>query len=510
MMWLRTGIKLARFGLFYKNLTKTGGASHFRYMESKDDTPISPETDNARPSAKFYASVEDRLAAQQRRKRARLRFTITALVMGGLISWMASDMLIPDVAKANLSAKPAPSNPVLSAQLIALAPMQRDYESDALGSGDTLAALLTRANVNAGEAGAALDQLRSVYDVRRLKPGQSVRIHREWPAGQDKSAHEGRFAGFDFIPVPEQKIIVRRTDHQSFTAIKRDRLLTDRHFLSDSLINSSVYEAARGGGMSPNLVVELIRLFSFAIDFQRDIREGDQLEVLYTRRFDANNQVAQEGDIIFAALTNRGKRYAYWRMPQADGSHSYFDANGQSVQRLLMRTPVDGARLSSRFGMRRHPILGYTRLHRGLDFAAPKGTPIYAAGDGTIQRLGRFGNNGKYIRIKHRNGYETAYAHMNSFARRLKKGSRVKQGQVIGTVGRTGLATGPHLHYEVLHYNKPVNPRELNVPPQRNLNADALEGLARLKAETADRVSGLATSDNSVRSLPRRSSSLNR
>jgi murein DD-endopeptidase MepM/ murein hydrolase activator NlpD len=158
--------------------------------------------------------------------------------------------------------------------------------------------------------------------------------------------------------------------------------------------------------------------------------------------------------------------------------------------------------------MRRHPILGYTRLHRGLDFAAPKGTPIYAAGDGTIQRIGTYGNNGKYIRIQHRNGYETAYAHMNGFARRLKKGSRVKQGQVIGTVGRTGLATGPHLHYEVLHYNKPVNPRELNVPPQRNLNAEALAELAELKAEIAEKVSRLATSDNSLRSLPRRSSPL--
>tara|TARA_B110000971_G_scaffold200541_1_gene218673 strand:+ start:954 stop:2393 length:1440 start_codon:yes stop_codon:yes gene_type:complete len=477
-------------------------------MESKQDTNNETGADNQRPSANFYGSVEERLIAQQRRKRARLRFTITALLVGSLISWMASDLLVPDVAEANLSAKPAPSNPVLNAGLLALAPMQRDYESDALGNGDTLAALLARARVNAVEADAALDQLRTVYDVRRLKPGQSVRIHREWPAGQDKSAYEGRFAGFDFIPVPEQKVIVRRTDHQSFTAIKRDRLLTDRHFLADSLINSSVYEAARSGGMSPNLVVELIRLFSFTIDFQRDIREGDQLEVLYTRRFDANNQVAQEGDIIFAALTNRGKRYAYWRMPHEDGIHNYFDAKGQSVQRLLMKTPVDGARLSSSFGMRRHPILGYTRLHRGLDFAAPKGTPIYAAGDGVIERLGTYGNNGKYIRIQHRNGYKTAYAHMNSFARRLKKGSRVSQGQVIGTVGRTGLATGPHLHYEVLHYNKPVNPRELNVPPQRNLDAKALGKLAQLKADITEKVSGLAVSDNSLRSLPRRSSAL--
>ena len=444
------------------------------------------------------------LAQQARRRRARLRFSFAFIAALILTGWLASNLLLPDVPKPVLSAKPAPSHPTIANRWAALAPMQRGHESDELVAGDSLAALLARAGIDGVEADAALDALRAQFDPRTLKIGQKVRIFREWPADAASDAAPRRFAGFDFIPEPRQRLIVRRTGHLSFDVVKQVRPLSERFFFTDTLISSSVYEAARGGGMSPNLVVELIRLFSFSIDFQRDMREGDQLEVLYTRRFDENNQLAEEGDIIFAALTNRGKRYAYWRLARDDGSYAYYDADGRSVQRLLMKTPVDGARLSSRFGMRRHPILGYTRLHRGLDFAAPRGTPIYAAGSGTIVALGRNGDYGKYIRIRHRNGYETAYAHMNGYARRLKKGARVKQGQIIGYVGATGLATGPHLHYEVLRHNKPVNPRDLDVPPESALDAAGLEKLRNAQTAIGTRINALATNDNRLRSLPRR------
>ena len=444
------------------------------------------------------------LAQQARRRRARLRFSFAFIAALILTGWLASNLLLPDVPKPVLSAKPAPSHPTIANRWAALAPMQRDHESDELVAGDSLAALLARAGIDGVEADAALDALRAQFDPRTLKIGQKVRIFREWPADAASDAAPRRFAGFDFIPEPRQRLIVRRTGHLSFDVVKQVRPLSERFFFTDTLISSSVYEAARGGGMSPNLVIELIRLFSFSIDFQRDMREGDQLEVLYTRRFDENNQLAEEGEIIFAALTNRGKRYAYWRLARDDGSYAYYDADGRSVQRLLMKTPVDGARLSSRFGMRRHPILGYTRLHRGLDFAAPRGTPIYAAGSGTIVALGRNGDYGKYIRIRHRNGYETAYAHMNGYARRLKKGAGVKQGQIIGYVGATGLATGPHLHYEVLRHNKPVNPRDLDVPPESALDAAGLEKLRNAQTAIGARINALATNDNRLRSLPRR------
>ena len=449
--------------------------------------------------------VSAALSAQQaRRRRARLRFSFAFIAVLIFTGWLASNLLLPDVPKPVLSAKPAPSHPTIANRWAALAPMQRGHESDELVAGDSLAALLARAGIDGIEADAALDALRAQFDPRTLKIGQKVRIFREWPADAASDAAPRRFAGFDFIPEPRQRLIVRRTGHLSFDVFKQVRPLSERFFFTDTLISSSVYEAARGGGMSPNLVVELIRLFSFSIDFQRDMREGDQLEVLYTRRFDENNQLAEEGEIIFAALTNRGKRYAYWRLARDDGSYAYYDADGRSVQRLLMKTPVDGARLSSRFGMRRHPILGYTRLHRGLDFAAPRGTPIYAAGSGTIVALGRNGDYGKYIRIRHRNGYETAYAHMNGYARRLKKGARVKQGQIIGYVGATGLATGPHLHYEVLRHNKPVNPRDLDVPPESALDAAGLEKLRNAQTAIGTRINALATNDNRLRSLPRR------
>lgn len=467
-------------------------------MTEPHHTGSQPET------AGRYASVGDRLAAQQRRKRARLRLTMTVFIISLLTGWAASDMLLPDVGKPNLSAKPAPADAVFSVRRTDTAPMQRRHTTDTLASGDTLAQVLARAGINSVEADAALDALRGTYDVRRLKPGQTVRVFREWPAGADTETAAWRFAGLDFIPEPRQRVSVRRTGHMAFEASRQDRPLTTRHFLADSLISSSVYEAARGGGMAPNLVVELIRLFSFSIDFQRDIREGDQLEVMYTRRFDENNQLAEEGDIVFAALTNRGKRLAYWRLAHADGAHGFYDADGRSVQRLLMKTPVDGARLSSQFGMRRHPILGYTRMHRGLDFAAPRGTPIYAAGDGTVTSVANDRNFGKHMKIRHRNGYETVYAHMHRFGRGIRTGARVKQGQIIGTVGSTGLATGPHLHYEVRHYKRAINPRELNVPARNQLTQQQMQQLADVRAAVDNRLGALAASDNSLRSLPRR------
>ena len=463
----------------------------------EDDQSINGQAETQRADAAL-------MAQQARRRRARLRFNFAVIAALILTGWLASRLLLPDMPKPVLSAKPAPSHATLATQWAALTPMQRDHQTDELRAGGSLAALLARAGINGVEADAALDALRTQFDPRTLKIGQKVRIFEEWPAGASADSAAMRFAGFDFIPEPRQRLIVRRTGHLSFNVVKQVRPLSERFFLADTLISSSVYEAARSGGMSPNLVVELIRLFSFSIDFQRDMREGDQLEVLYTRRFDENNQLAEEGEIIFAALTNRGKRYAYWRLAHDDGSFAYYDEDGRSVQRLLMKTPVDGARLSSRFGMRRHPILGYTRLHRGLDFAAPRGTPIYAAGSGTIVALGRNGDFGKYIRIRHRNGYETAYAHMNGYARRLKKGAKVKQGQIIGYVGSTGLATGPHLHYEVLRHKKPVNPRDLDVPPERALDTAGLEKLRNAQAAIGSRMNALATNDNRLRSLPRR------
>ncbi len=448
-------------------------------------------------------SIAERHAATERRRRSRRRFSVGFLLTAVFIGWLVSDFLDPEINNASLSAKPAPLAPEINETWRALPPMQRLSREDQLKSGDSLAALLERNGVEAGLAQAALDSLQGQFDARTLRPGQKVRLFRAWTPGTDTNASEGDFVGFDLIPEPRQKVIVRRMGDGTFETTRQDRPLTDKYFVADTLITSSVYEAARGSGIAPNLVADLIRLFSFTVDFQRDIREGDQLEVLYTRRFDQNNQLAEEGEIIFVALTNRGQRYAYWLHGLDNGENRYYDEQGRTVQRLLMRTPVDGARLSSRYGMRRHPILGYTRLHRGLDFAAPTGTPIFAAGDGKITTIGRYGNNGLYIKLSHKNGYETAYAHMKGFAKGLKKNSRVKQGQIIGYVGRTGLATGPHLHYEVMYRGKPINPRSLDLPPRHQLSKTDLADLEMTRAQAAKRIGTLASRNNALASLPR-------
>jgi murein DD-endopeptidase MepM/ murein hydrolase activator NlpD len=444
-----------------------------------------------------------RLIATQRRRRARRQFLFGFLLTAIFISWMVNDFLAPDVNSVSLSAKLAPSAPEINFDRRDMVPMQRRSSEDQLKKGDSLAALLARNGVAAGEAQAALDSLKTEFDARNLQPGQKVRVFRAWPPGDDAKLSEGQFAGFDLIPEPRQKVIVQRLDDGRFETTRQNRPLNEKYFVADTLITSSVYEAARSSGVAPNLVADLIRLFSFSVDFQRDIREGDQLEVLYTRRFDQNNQLAEEGEIIFVALTNRGQRLAYWLHNQDDEEQHYYDEQGRSVQRLLMRTPVDGARLSSRYGMRRHPILGYTRLHRGLDFAAPVGTPIYAAGDGQVTKIGRYGDSGLYIKLRHNDRFETAYAHMNGFAKGLKKGDKVKQGQVIGYVGRTGLATGPHLHYEVLQGNMPVNPRSLNLPPRQELSAQQLAAFETTRTQAAKRIGTLASRNNSLTSLPR-------
>ena len=463
----------------------------------------SPTQANEMLSEKLVERPSGTVTPHQRR-RARRYFTLSFFFVLFMALWLLTDYVLPDPNKAGLSARPAPAPTLIMTNWQDITPMHRRSRTATLKKSDSLAALLAREGIEPVAADAALDTLQEVFDARGLKPGQKVRIFTEWSQDADPDTDVGRFAGFDLIPSPRQRIILRRTGHLTFDIVDQNRPLSDRFFVADALINSSVYEAARANGMAPSLVVDMIRLFSFNIDFQRDIREGDRLEVLYSRRFDGRNQLAEEGDILYAALTNRGKRYTYWRLEHEDDSAAFYDESGKSVQRLLMKTPVDGARLSSRFGMRRHPILGYTRLHRGLDFAAPTGTPIYAAGTGTVESVSRSREYGRFVKIQHSNGYETVYAHLSRFARDLKSNATVRQGQIIGFVGMSGLATGPHLHYEVLHFGKPVNPRTLDLPPGRELDATGMTALNAAIAGAQKRMRSLAARDNTLRSLPRR------
>jgi murein DD-endopeptidase MepM/ murein hydrolase activator NlpD len=240
------------------------------------------------------------------------------------------------------------------------------------------------------------------------------------------------------------------------------------------------------------------------VDFQRDVRKGDGFELVYEQDVMKSGEIARNGRILFAAFDTRFGPKAYYHFTPEDGRADHFDAKGHSARRLLMRTPINGARLSSGFGKRRHPILGYTRMHNGVDFAAPTGTPILAAGDGRIDRASWYGGYGRFVRIEHANGYKTAYAHLSRYGPGIKKGVRVKQGQVIGYLGSSGLATGPHLHYEVLKDGRRINPRSLRAPTGKILEGAELEAfqtarlgfqtrLARLRKDPVDTPTTLAS-----------------
>ncbi|NCV24190.1 MAG: M23 family metallopeptidase, partial [Proteobacteria bacterium] len=221
--------------------------------------------------------------------------------------------------------------------------------------------------------------------------------------------------------------------------------------------------------VDPEIIIEFARIFGFEIDFQRDIRENDEFQILYERFEDDDGEVQKNGEIIFAYLNNNGREISLYRYKDEKNNIGYYSQDGKSIEKALMKTPINGARLSSSFGLRKHPILGYNKLHQGTDFAAPKGTPIMASGSGTIEMASWNGAYGKYVRIRHNSTYKTAYAHLSRFGKNIRRGAKVQQGQIIGYVGSTGRSTGPHLHYEVLVQNKRVNSQRLKLPSGKNL-----------------------------------------
>ena len=239
-----------------------------------------------------------------------------------------------------------------------------------------------------------------------------------------------------------------------------------------NIIKNNLYSSAIESGIEPNIIVEFARIFGFEVDFQRDIRKGDWFEVLYEKFEDDNNKVKDTGKIIYASMFVNGNEINLYNFNYKN-EEEYYDIKGKSITKSLMKTPINGARLSSSFGMRKHPILGYNKMHRGTDFAAPSGTPIMASGSGTIKRARWCGGGGNCVKIKHNSTYETIYAHMKSFAKGIKEGKKVKQGQIIGYVGSTGLSTGPHLHYEVLVNGKKVNSQKLKLPSGKILKGEA-------------------------------------
>jgi len=279
-------------------------------------------------------------------------------------------------------------------------------------------------------------------------------------------------------------IEIRKTQN-NFIVKKNILKLYKKEIVIKNEIKSSLYSAAIKSGIEPNIIVEFARIFGFEVDFQRDIRKGDWFEIFYERFEDDNNIVQDTGRIIYASMFVNGAEINLYNFKDGSGDIGFYDIKGKSIVKSLMKTPINGARLSSSYGMRKHPILGYNKMHRGTDFAAPSGTPIMASGAGKITRARWCGGGGNCVKIKHNSTYETIYAHMKSFARGIKEGRRVKQGQIIGYVGSTGLSTGPHLHYEVIVNGKKVNSQKLKLPSGKILKGEARQEfeLARIKID---------------------------
>jgi murein DD-endopeptidase MepM/ murein hydrolase activator NlpD len=331
-----------------------------------------------------------------------------------------------------------------------------------VAEGDTLGGLLNEAGVDEGDAHAAVSALDGLYDPTRLKIGQPVTLT------FDRRGHDRVLRAVTLMPEVDRTVTARRAPDGGFRSSEAEMVLESRPVGVQGRIESSLYVDATAAGVPDAVVLSLLQTWAYSVDFQRDLQPGDRFAVLFSQDHNADGSVARLGPVEMARLELTGKTLTMYRFESRDGTVDYYDRDGTSVRRLLLRTPVDGARLTSRFGARRHPILGYTRMHRGVDFGAARGTPIYAAGDGTVEIIGTQRGYGRYIRLRHSNRLSTAYAHMSRFAK-LAKGARVRQGEVIGYVGATGQATGPHLHYEVLVGGAQVNPLSVDLPTGNTL-----------------------------------------
>lgn len=384
---------------------------------------------------------------------------------------------------ANLAADPAERRAVIQKRLqryaheeprevavAEIAPAGPKEKIVEVGKGDTLAGVLQEAGLDGGQTHDAVEAMKEYYDPRAIQPGQKIHLRFDPAAGD---------GDYDLTQLTMdvgalKTVSLQREGDGSLNATVDEKPTVRRNYAKQAEIELSLFGSAVKAGVPSSIIAEAIRIYSWDVDFQRDIRRGDSIQVMYDQVETEDGEFVSGGNIIYARLNVNGQDKPLYRYETEDGDVDYYTADGQSGRKALMSTPVDGARLSSGFGARKHPVLGYTKMHKGVDFAAPTGTPIYAAGDGVIEQIGRWSSYGNYVRIRHNSSIKTAYAHMRGFASGLSNGSRVKQGQVIGYIGTTGRSTGPHLHYEVMLNNKQVNPRTVKLPQGDTLTGKQL------------------------------------
>ena len=325
--------------------------------------------------------------------------------------------------------------------------------------GDTIQKILKKFEVQNNEIQNIINQYKKYGNPNQLLAGNEIDIIIE----KSLSTNTNTIVKFSVPITKSTTIAITKDEDNKITSNKIITKLYKKKILSENIIKKNLYSSAMEANINPDTIIEFARIFGFEIDFQRDIRKNDYFKIVYEKYFDENGEFIKSGSILYTHMNVNGREITLYKFGN-DKSYGYFDINGKSVEKALMKTPINGARLSSSFGMRKHPISGFNKMHQGTDFAAPMGTPIMASGSGTITRAKWCGGGGNCIKIKHNSTYETIYAHMKSFGKGIKVGKKVRQGQIIGYVGSTGISTGPHLHYEVIINRKKVNSQKLKLP----------------------------------------------
>ena len=346
-----------------------------------------------------------------------------------------------------------------------------DYYSK---SGDTYQGIISKLNISNEEKNKILKTLLKEKSLKILRINQKFSFKID-------NLFNRQVVEFKIQTDKKNEILFSKLSNKNeFASTKIKKNFTKKLVYKETIITNSLYNSAINLNIKPNIIVEFARLYGFQIDFQRDVWKNDSFQIIYEEFVNDDNKIVDTGEIIFASLNLQNINYQLYKYEYDKNKIDYFDENGKSVKKTLMKTPINGARLSSSYGKRKHPILGYTKMHLGTDFAAPTGTPIMASGDGKVTKAGWCGGGGNCVKIKHNNKYQTVYAHMSKFGRGIKRGVRVKQGQIIGYVGSTGLSTGPHLHYEVIENGKKINSQKLKLP-----SGKILKGEERKKFELA-------------------------
>ena len=326
-----------------------------------------------------------------------------------------------------------------------------------ISTGETFDKILEDYSIPINEIKKIKKKLNSDYNLNNLKTNLYIKFIID-------QSNNKKITSFLFPISRTKKIqLTKNLDTDLFEKKIIIKNLNKKIIFKEGKILQSLYKTAVDLNVQPNIIIEFARIYGFQVDFQRDIRKNDNFQIMYEIFEDDNGKIFQTVNIIFADLKLSGANNTLYYFDKK-GSEGHYDENGKSVEKALMKTPINGARLSSAYGMRKHPIDGYNKMHKGTDFAAPMGTPIMASGSGVIKRARWCGGGGNCIKIKHNSTYETIYAHMKNFARGIKEGVRVKQGQIIGYVGSTGKSTGPHLHYEVVENGKKINSQKLKLP----------------------------------------------